>query len=305
MTTHSSFTKLNYVVSKNSAKITCARPASMKAHQYYVKCLGFEEIGKEYYNERRYYNWYMINFTLHGSAKLIYNNVTYKLKKGDLCFTYDYNHTVLMPESDRDYDWVIYFLHLIGDDIADLFNSITQDNIVILHDFPLEKIEPLFKQLFKTIKTQPDGYENRVSALTHELLLNIRDHAQSALINTIPRLQHAIEYIETNYRNPITLDDISKCAFFSKSHLNSLFLQNLNITPMQYVLVLRLKKAQELLYNTNLTIKQIAQDCGFKDDRALIYAFKSHYEMTPQQLRSSANKPGSENRLKATPPHVD
>lgn len=287
---HTPYTKLIYDVSKNSTKLSNPIPAAPQPHKFYVKMLGFEEIGKRYRIERKYYNRFMINYSVQGSAKLVYNYATYTLEKGDLCMTYDYNPLTLSPKSEKDYDWVIYFLHIFGDDVKDIFNEIAENNIVLLHNFPIGKIKPLFLELFETIKNPTEGSENRVSALTHELLLNIRDYAKSSPSNETPNLNHVIEYIKRNFSNPITLDDIVHVSFFSKSHLNSLFIEALNITPMQYVMNLRIKKAQELLCTTKLTMKEIAQDCGFKSDRALIYTFKTHCEITPQQLRSSARK---------------
>ena len=59
---------------------------------------------------------------------------------------------------------------------------------------------------------------------------------------------------------------------------------------MQFVLNLRLQKAQKLLMTTNLNLKKVARLCGFKDERALIYAFRTHLDSTPSDLRKNVKK---------------
>lgn len=284
-------TKQVYDVSKNSYKIFNSVPTIRQPHKYYVGVFGYEEIGNDYYMETAFHNCYMINYTIEGEAKLIYNNATYHLKKGDLVLLHKYPRFILTPENKKNYDWKIFFWHIYGDDIKETFNEIRQNDIVILHDYPLEKIKPAFEMLTEEFREYREGQENRVSVQLYSLFLDIRDFAVNESGTALKPLAHILDYIAANYRQPITLDDIAKYTFVSKSHINSLFIKHLGVTPMQYVMSLRIKRAQELLCSTNITIKRIAVDCGFKDDRSLIYAFKTHCDMTPQQLRSSMGKP--------------
>ena len=253
--------------------------------------MGYEEIGNNYYMETAYHNFYMLNYTIEGEAKLVFNNATYDLKKGDLVLLHKYPHFILTPQNQHNYDWKILFMHINGDDIKDMFNEIRQKDIVILHDFHMEKLSVPFEKIRDELTNYIEGQENRISGHIYTLLLDIRDIAIKDEKDTCPPLKHILDYIRSNYLTPITLDDVAKQTYVSKSHINSLFIQHLGITPMQYVMSLRIKKAQEMLCTTNLTIKKIAVLCGFKDDRSMIYVFKTHCDITPQQLRSSVSRP--------------
>lgn len=285
------YTKQTYDVSAKSYRIANGVPAVMQSHKYYLRLIGYEELGNDYYTETAYHNVYMLNYTIDGEAKLVFDNATFHLKKGDLVLLHKYPRFILTPLNKHNYDWKILFLHINGDDIKDMFNEIRQNNIVILHDFPMEKISSPFDKIIDEMRNYDDGQENRISAHIYSLLLDIRDFAQKGADDTCPALTHILDYIRDNYLSPITLDDIVKYTYISKSHINSLFIKHLGITPMQYVMSLRIQKAQEMLCTTNLTIKKIAALCGFKDDRSMIYVFKAHCETTPQQLRSSVRKP--------------
>jgi len=281
-----------YDVSKNSIKLSLPKTTKMQRHKYYLRSIGYEEIGKNYYNEMQYEDFFMINYTLHGSAKLKYDNIEFTLRPGDLCFLYTYQRRIFRPISDKDYDWIIYYIHFFGEDVKDFFNGLKNDELIIVHDFPREQIEPYVKRMLNGIKsTPPPHLENKLSQNIYRILLNIQDHIEKANADgRQQQLQNIIDFIEANYSEPITLDDIVKHSFFSKSHLNTLFLEILKTTPMQFVLNLRLQKAQRLLMTTNLNLKRVAALCGFKDERALIYAFRAHLDTTPSDLRKNVRK---------------
>lgn len=285
------YTKQTYDVSPNSFRIANGAPAVMQSHKYYLRLIGHEEVGNNYYTETAYHNVYMLNYTIEGEAKMVYDNATYHLKQGDLVLLHKHPRFILTPLNKNNYDWKILFLHILGDDIKDMFNEIRQNNLVILHDFPMEKISVPFDQITEEARKGNEGSENRISAQIYSILLEIRDFAQKGETDACPALVHVLDYIRDNYLSPIMLDDIVKYTYISKSHINALFIKHLGVTPMQYVMRLRIQKAQELLCTTNLTIKAIATMCGFKDDRSMIYVFKAHCEMTPQQVRFSAKKP--------------
>ncbi|MDE7159120.1 MAG: AraC family ligand binding domain-containing protein, partial [Clostridiales bacterium] len=173
------FTKLNYDVSSNSFKIYSPAPSILQPHKYYMRVFGHEEIGNNYYMETECHNYYMINYTIDGEAKLVYNNATYHLKKGDLVLLHKYQHFILTPQNKHNYDWKIFFFHVYGDDIKEFFNEIRQNDIVILHDFPIEKIERLVRGLTDELKEYREGQENRISTEIYSLFLNIREFAQS------------------------------------------------------------------------------------------------------------------------------
>ncbi len=284
--------KSDYDVSKNSIKLSLPKPARMQRHKYYLRSIGYEEIGKHYYNEMQYGDFFMINYTLHGAAKLKYDNIEFSLRPGDLCFLYTYQRRIFRPVSDKDYDWSIYYIHFFGEDVKDFFNGLKNDELIIVHDFPREQIEPYIKRMLKGIKNTPSQHlENKLSQNIYRILLNVQDHIERKNAEGKPQLlQNIVDFIEANYSEPITLDDIVKHSYFSKSHLNTLFLETLKTTPMQFVLNLRLQKAQQLLMTTNLSLKKVAALCGFKDERALIYAFRTHLDTTPSDLRKNVKK---------------
>lgn len=153
-----------YDVSKNSIKLSLPKTTKMQRHKYYLRSIGYEEIGKNYYNEMQYEDFFMINYTLHGSAKLKYDNIEFTLRPGDLCFLYTYQRRIFRPVSDKDYDWIIYYIHFFGEDVKDFFNGLKNDELIIVHDFPREQIEPYVKRMLNGIKSTPPAPGKQIVA---------------------------------------------------------------------------------------------------------------------------------------------
>jgi len=74
-----------------------------------------------------------------------------------------------------------------------------------------------------------------------------------------------MEYIHENYAEKITIDTLTKISKMSRSSFIRNFNITCNCTPIEYVTNYRLRKANEMMKNTNVKITSIAQECGFYD----------------------------------------
>jgi len=95
----------------------------------------------------------------------------------------------------------------------------------------------------------------------------------------------AIIYIDNNLLERLKLDDIAREAGMSKFHFCRSFKKNVGITPMQYVLTMRLKKAMALLQEKQKSISTIAAESGFDDIGEFNKQFKKTYGLPPSAFR--------------------
>ncbi len=95
----------------------------------------------------------------------------------------------------------------------------------------------------------------------------------------------ALSYMETNYENDINIDILAETVHYSKRHFSRLFKENCGMSPMAYLDSIRLNKAYNLLSGTNLTVSQIAKQCGFDDSNLLCRHFKQGFGITPNECR--------------------
>ncbi len=93
----------------------------------------------------------------------------------------------------------------------------------------------------------------------------------------------AIEFINANLENPITLDDIARYVSLSPIHFHNTFKAATGVTPHRYLNELRIKKAAKLLVTTDMKLTQIAYECGFSSQAYFNYAFKKYMSVTPRE----------------------
>lgn len=100
------------------------------------------------------------------------------------------------------------------------------------------------------------------------------------------RIVQALEMIRSRFDQELAVTEVAKAVHLSYPHFNRLFVKQLGITPIRYIHQLRLDKAKELLYTTDLPIKAVAAECGFRDIYYFSNFFKSTTGLSPKQYRT-------------------
>ncbi len=108
---------------------------------------------------------------------------------------------------------------------------------------------------------------------------------QSKVIRYDKRLMKARDYIERNYEQNLTMDEIAAHVGLSKGFLCKLFSQQLSVTFTNYVNELRIKKSIPMLLDTKQKINEIACQCGFNSDRYYNRTFRKVKGITPGEFR--------------------
>ncbi|MGH7739197.1 MAG: helix-turn-helix domain-containing protein [bacterium] len=92
--------------------------------------------------------------------------------------------------------------------------------------------------------------------------------------------------IEKNPDRKIRLEDMAREAAVSAQHLCRLFKKDLQIGPMECARLLRVETSGTLLERTRLSLKEIAQRCGFENPFHFSRVFKAVYGLPPQRYRA-------------------
>lgn len=100
-------------------------------------------------------------------------------------------------------------------------------------------------------------------------------------------IQTALDYIEMNLCEELTLDEISKVVGFSKFYFHRTFQKEVGISLYDYIRRRRLASAASVLLNTNSSILGIALTCRFESQESFTRAFKSIYQLPPGRYRSA------------------
>lgn len=132
------------------------------------------------------------------------------------------------------------------------------------------------------------GYETMLSACFLQLVVylsrmySLQKPPQS---DTIVRLSNVISHIESNYHEPIMLDDLVSISHMSKNTLLRTFKKVYKYSPVDYLIRLRLNKACEMMHDRDLSISEIAYATGFSDSNYFTRQFRKIYGTTPSVFR--------------------
>jgi AraC family transcriptional regulator len=107
-------------------------------------------------------------------------------------------------------------------------------------------------------------------------------------IEILRRLNLAKEYLYANYDKNVSLESVANYACLSVNHLLRTFKLAYNQSPHQYLIQIRLQRAQLLLAKTEYPVYEIVNMVGFKCTSSFIRLFRSRYQTTPLKYRSIA-----------------
>jgi AraC-like DNA-binding protein len=93
--------------------------------------------------------------------------------------------------------------------------------------------------------------------------------------------------MDAHYNNNITLEDIAAPASMNSQHFLRMFKQVYHITPHQYLIDLKLKKAKQLLVSSGLTMAEICQTIGFESVFSFSILFKDRFGLAPAHFREA------------------
>lgn len=109
-------------------------------------------------------------------------------------------------------------------------------------------------------------------------------------IETLERLGRAREFIDHCFDHPLSLDQISEKACFSRYHFLRLFRQAFNKTPHQYLIERRIEKAKELLSSDELRVTDVCFEVGFQSLGSFSSLFHKSVGHPPVTYREKAKK---------------
>ncbi len=99
------------------------------------------------------------------------------------------------------------------------------------------------------------------------------------------RLKRAIDYIEANIDEPISLADIAAAAGLTRMHFAAQFKVSTGLRPHEYLLRRRIERAQEMLLAAELSVVEIALSVGFQTQSHFTTTFARFVGQTPHAWR--------------------
>lgn len=186
----------------------------------------------------------------------------------------------------------IFWIHFTGADVEVLFKKYGMDptgNIIFSGTHP--DYEHLFKMIIWELQLQKDFYQESTTLYFKQLLIMIGRHAQKNTRNikntSFAEIELAADYFYEHYRENINIEAYVESICQNNSTFFRKFKLYTGMTPLQYILDIRLSNAKKLLETTNYSINEIALVVGY--DNALYFSrlFHKHVGISPKEYRKS------------------
>ena len=210
--------------------------------------------------------------------------------------------------SDNQPPLVYYCLSITNLELEGLPSNSVSKNVYELFHHPSSNNLP--HRVIKGILRELDNLNNsggffKIQSLIYELLsyvfktLSPTANQPSKKIKRTEKdiiLQEVQKHLIEHFTEQITLADLEKNFFVSKSLLCHYFKDKFGISPIEYLIRFRIEHAKTLLFKTDLSISDIAAEAGFGNSNYFSYLFKKYVEKSPLEYRAYSRSSAPETK---------
>lgn len=235
---------------------------------------------------------------IEGSFKLKINTVSYILREGDIAFINSgYIHSGI--PNNCVYECLVFDISFLKKERS-MANSFLNDlitfrkEIKVLYYFNEDRnIMKILNDIFKTIREKKKGYDIKLFGLLYYFLGVVEE--QNLFSNPVNidfsnkrkilKLKKVLSVIHKQYMYDLTLEDLASSANMNTNYFCKFFKSLTGTTPMEYLTCYRLECAKKKLKETDLSVTEIAYDCGFNDSSYFTKVFKKYNDnLTPSKF---------------------
>ena len=233
----------------------------------------------------------VIHYISKGYGTFKINDEVYNLKQGDIFILLKGMNVEYIASMDE--PWEYYWIGFSGSKANECLNRTAIIESYAASCKEDSKIPHIILNMCEISKTYNPSCSDDI------LLLKELYSLLYALIEEFPRpfeykdkelhayIQEAINFINSNYMNSITVNEIANHVNLSRSYLYKMFIKNLKISPQKYLINLRMYKATLLLKNTKIPIGEVASKVGYSDSLLFSKTFSKYFSMSPLNYRNN------------------
>ena len=218
---------------------------------------------------------YTFSYVIDGGANLICKDTVFKLKSNDL---------VVIPPFVAHQTMIDHFFHykVIRVPKSNPFINVSNNQLgltIIQNGFSYKAhFNNWFESIRNNLNISNEDVCNNVPEVFQRFLIdNAGGNSKSRAI-----LKKSLKLFEHNYNRPILVEELSDITCMSDSHFQRLFKSNIGISPMRYLLNLRIEKAKEYIKNKD-SFTEVAYETGFYDQSHFNKYFKINVGMIPKR----------------------
>lgn len=224
--------------------------------------------------------FFRVYYPLQGSLRVVDCNETVHICPGR-CYLFPANEPFrMLAEGGFTHDWLHFKSDLL--ERQPLFRRILS--------VPVDaEMEEIWKEFLKNAAAR-DSFKNLFFAhldLRKILLPFLLQNSNWKSSRKNEPFEKVLSYIKMHYQEPLFTPQLAELMNMDRNTFSQVFRKEFGVTPREYLTNTRIAKAKELLLATSWTVKEIALQCGFRDDLFFYRIFKKHIGQSPIQYRKN------------------
>lgn len=240
------------------------------------------------------HDYYLIHTVLAGQGQFIIKDKCYSCSTGDTFVIFP--GELFSYQADKDQPWHYVWVGFVGHGATNVMSSlgVSPEQPVIHHS-----LNPMVRSYYEQL--QSCFHSNIRADLANleaggwlRLLLQQFGLAQNKLNIVLPApdssidrvMKQAIQFLTLQFTQSISIEHLSNMLGYHRTHLCKLFKQTTGLSPMQYLLKIRMQRA-ELLLASSMTIDQVASSVGFSDALYFSRKFRKWSGQSPSEYRNT------------------
>jgi AraC-like DNA-binding protein len=236
-------------------------------------------------------NHFLIHFVLHGSGDVLSATGTQRLSSGDGFLFFPGQRC--WYSADRRQPWTYTWVGFTGRRAAAAVRQAGfSEARTVWHAAPDAALRKLFRQLAQLVPSSPSATSLRQTGLLYLLLDRIgalmRPEPETSERGHTGAIARAFRFIELHYGQDIDVSDIARHAGLERTYFSAFFKRETGRTPAGYLQAYRMARAEHLLTEDGLSVKEIAFSVGYGDYFVFAKRFKKTHSCTPSEFRLGA-----------------
>lgn len=245
-----------------------------------------------------FHNLLEIGYCHYGDGDLVIEDDTYRFDAGMIsCIPANYLH---VTRSDANVRAFWEYIYISPEDIVRQWGKSTQETRQIMDAVGRKSffvkveecpaIAALIRAIFVEMQHRSAHYRECVRGMAYALLFEIArfndmGEEQSAGKSISLQRGSAIEYVDKNYPNNFKISDLANECHMSETHFRRIFQEKMNMTPVEYVNFVRVRKACELIDKTDISMEDVAEKVGFVTPSTFNRNFRRIIGTSPYQWK--------------------
>jgi AraC-like DNA-binding protein/quercetin dioxygenase-like cupin family protein len=239
-------------------------------------------------------DYYLLHYIQSGKGTYTCQGVTRQLGPGD-SFIIEPGELVSYVADEED-PWHYRWLAFKGERAGRLLGQTgLSPHHPVVHTERMHAVGLLYKRIQAVFQSKRPNANLKVVGHLHLLLAEYAEAMQycpqsETLLEDGKEqsVRQAIRYLSTQYAEPITIELMAEAVGYNRAYLSMLFKLHTGLTPVTFLLKLRIDKARQLLRERlELTVEQIASSVGFQDPLYFSKQFKRLHGMSPSSYRTA------------------